>query len=42
MRLVQAMGMHRDGSRWNLPPEVVEERRMVFWEAHTMDVFQVS
>lgn len=35
------MGLHRDGSRWNLPDDVVDERRRVFWEAHTADVFQV-
>ncbi|KAL5330096.1 hypothetical protein ACEPPN_003620 [Leptodophora sp. 'Broadleaf-Isolate-01'] len=33
MRLVQAMGMHRDGSRWNLPEDVVEERRALLFEA---------
>ncbi|WWD21848.1 hypothetical protein CI109_106336 [Kwoniella shandongensis] len=40
---VQAlMGLHRDGARWNLPEEVVEERRRVFWEAHTIEVFQAN
>ncbi|KAL1410582.1 hypothetical protein Q8F55_004595 [Vanrija albida] len=42
MRLVTAMGLHRDGERWNLPTEVVEERRHVFWECHTIDVFQAN
>lgn len=42
MRLVTAMGMHIDGKRWNLPDEVAEERRLVFWETQTIDVFQVS
>lgn len=26
-RLAQGMGLHRDGERWNLPKDVVEERR---------------
>lgn len=34
------MGMHRDGLRWNLPQDVVEERRKVFWECNAGDVFQ--
>ncbi|KAM0750597.1 hypothetical protein T439DRAFT_380485 [Meredithblackwellia eburnea MCA 4105] len=37
-RMLVAMGLHRDGERWNLPPEAVEERRYVFWEAHSTDV----
>lgn len=40
MRLVQAMGMHRDGARWSLPQDVVEERRKVFWECNAADTFQ--
>ncbi|KAJ4263378.1 hypothetical protein NW762_006197 [Fusarium torreyae] len=40
MRLIQAMGMHRDGDRWNLPQDVVEERRKVFWECNCADIFQ--
>ncbi|PYI29943.1 hypothetical protein BP00DRAFT_437272 [Aspergillus indologenus CBS 114.80] len=40
MRLVQAMGMHRDGARWNLPQDVIEERRKVFWELNAADTFQ--
>lgn len=40
MRLAQAMGMHRDGARWNLPLDVVEERRKVWWECNTADTFQ--
>lgn len=38
----EKMGMHRDGARWNLPQEVVEERRKVFWECNAADVMQVS
>ncbi|KAI0886892.1 fungal-specific transcription factor domain-containing protein [Annulohypoxylon maeteangense] len=40
MRLIQAMGMHRDGDRWNLSRDVAEERRKVFWECHSADIFQ--
>ncbi|RAK88204.1 hypothetical protein BO79DRAFT_237884 [Aspergillus costaricaensis CBS 115574] len=40
MRLVQAMGMHRDGARWNLSQDVIEERRKVFWELNAADTFQ--
>lgn len=29
MRIAQAMGLHRDGETWGLPPEVTEERRWV-------------
>ena len=35
------MGLHRDGSKWNLPEIQTEERRRVFWECHTADVLQV-
>jgi hypothetical protein len=34
------MGMHRDGTRWNLPEDLIEERRKVFWEVQAADVFQ--
>ena len=34
------MGMHRDGNRWNLPHDVAEERRKVFWECNAADTFQ--
>ncbi|KAK5077349.1 hypothetical protein LTR51_003038 [Lithohypha guttulata] len=40
MRLIQAMGMHRDGTCWNLAHDVVEERRKVFWECNAADIFQ--
>jgi hypothetical protein len=36
------MGLHRDGTRWNLSPELVEERRRVFWECQTADVLQAN
>ncbi|SPO00337.1 uncharacterized protein DNG_03182 [Cephalotrichum gorgonifer] len=40
IRLIQAMGMHRDGDRWNLPRDVAKERRKVFWECNAADTFQ--
>lgn len=40
MRLIQAMGLHRDGSLWNLPEDVVDQRRKVFWECNAADTFQ--
>ncbi|KIR39943.1 hypothetical protein I307_04958 [Cryptococcus deuterogattii 99/473] len=42
MRLIQGMGLHRDGARWNLAPEIVEERRRVFWESHSADILQAN
>ena len=36
------MGLHRDGGKWNLPDEVVEDRRRVFWECHAAEVFQAN
>lgn len=32
--------MHRDGACWNLPQDVVEYRRKVFWECNAADTFQ--
>ncbi|KAI7154512.1 hypothetical protein KC349_g7603 [Hortaea werneckii] len=40
MRLVQAMGIHRDGGRWDLPAAMIEHRRKIFWECNTADIFQ--
>ncbi len=39
-RIMQAMGLHRDGERWNLSPQELDDRRRIFWECHTTDVFQ--
>ncbi|WWC87440.1 uncharacterized protein L201_002329 [Kwoniella dendrophila CBS 6074] len=33
-----AMGLHRDGARWNLPEQAIEERRRVFWETHSTEI----
>lgn len=36
------MGIHRDGVRWNLPEEDIEERRIVFWNMQAADTFQAN
>ncbi|WVQ84771.1 hypothetical protein IAT38_006928 [Cryptococcus sp. DSM 104549] len=36
-RVSQAMGLHRDGSRWNLPEVECENRRRVFWEGYFIE-----
>ncbi|OCF78411.1 hypothetical protein I204_00351 [Kwoniella mangroviensis CBS 8886] len=38
MAICEAIGLHRDGSHWNLHTAL--ERRIVFWEIHGMDVLQ--
>lgn len=35
------MGLHRDGQSWNLSEEDLNNRRKVFWEAFSHDVFLV-
>lgn len=40
MRIIQAMGLHRDGGRWGFDARQLNERRRTFWECHTIDVFQ--
>ncbi|KAF7317081.1 Zn(2)-C6 fungal-type domain-containing protein [Mycena chlorophos] len=40
MRSIQAQGCHRDGSRWGLLPQDLEERRRVFWETTLYDRIQ--
>lgn len=42
MRLVVAMGLHRDGFRWGLPPDVIQERRLVYWQCQSTDVMQAN
>ncbi|ESK93170.1 hypothetical protein Moror_1106 [Moniliophthora roreri MCA 2997] len=39
-RSLLSQGLHRDGSRWGLPPKELEERRRVFWETYTFDRLQ--
>lgn len=38
MAVVEALGLHRDGTNWNLGEEEAEKRRIVFWEIHNHDV----
>ncbi|WVQ66830.1 uncharacterized protein L199_005021 [Kwoniella botswanensis] len=40
MRITQAMGLHRDGLKWGLPEDIIEERRRLFWDIHTEETFQ--
>ncbi|OWZ45798.1 hypothetical protein C361_02913 [Cryptococcus neoformans Tu259-1] len=42
MRIIQAMGLHRDGQRWGLPDHIIEERRRIFWESYSADIFQAN
>jgi hypothetical protein len=35
------MGLHRDAAGHNFTVEEVEERRLLFWECQTTDVFAV-
>jgi hypothetical protein len=30
------MGLHRDGAQWNLPADVVDDRRLVNWTSSSM------
>ncbi|OJA17028.1 hypothetical protein AZE42_00569 [Rhizopogon vesiculosus] len=38
-KLAQSMGLHRDPSRFNMSPKVVQRRRTLFWEIYGADVF---
>ena len=42
--LTQQMGLHRDGSKWGLPAEVVEQRRYVIpWsQLSTQTILKIS
>jgi hypothetical protein len=42
MRLVVAMGLHRDGFRWGLHPDIVQERRQIYWQCQSTDVMQAN
>ena len=41
-RMGHAMGLHRDGQSWNLKQAVLEERRQVFWECRSAELFQAN
>ncbi|ORY25463.1 fungal-specific transcription factor domain-domain-containing protein [Naematelia encephala] len=38
MRVVQALGLHRDGKHFDLPPAEIAKRRRVFWEVYAYDI----
>ncbi|KAG2047430.1 hypothetical protein BDR06DRAFT_963916 [Suillus hirtellus] len=38
-KLAQSMGLHRDPSRFNMSPKVVQRRRTLFWEIFSADLF---
>ncbi|KAL0953596.1 hypothetical protein HGRIS_004804 [Hohenbuehelia grisea] len=38
-RLAQKIGLQRDSARWNLPPDEVQRRRVIFWELYMWDVW---
>ncbi|ORX36934.1 hypothetical protein BD324DRAFT_651408 [Kockovaella imperatae] len=38
-RMMQAMGLHRDGSLWGLDAQEVDRRRRLFWYIYGSDVF---
>lgn len=40
MRLAIAMGLHRDPGTWNLPQQLTQRRRRVFWELWSLDSFR--
>lgn len=42
MRMVIAMGLHRDGERWGLDDKVVQERRSLYWQCQSTDVMQAN
>ncbi|WVF67474.1 hypothetical protein IAT40_002230 [Kwoniella sp. CBS 6097] len=41
-RIMTAMGLHRDGAKWGLTNKELHDRRRVFWEAHSSEIFMVS
>ena len=41
-RLLFSMGLHRDGSRWNLSEKDLNVRRRVFWDVYSADVFSAK
>lgn len=42
MRMVVAMGLHRDGFRWGLDEKVVQERRLLYWQCQSTDIMQAN
>lgn len=42
MRMVVAMGLHRDGHRWGLDEQVVQGRRAIYWQCQSTDIMQAN
>ncbi|EGO01985.1 hypothetical protein SERLA73DRAFT_177669 [Serpula lacrymans var. lacrymans S7.3] len=38
-KLAQSIGLHRDPTRWNMSPKIVQRRRNLFWEIFSTDLF---
>ncbi|CAK7231872.1 hypothetical protein SBRCBS47491_008076 [Sporothrix bragantina] len=38
MRIILAMGLHRDGESWGLSPKDLNNRRRTFWETYSTDI----
>lgn len=38
MRIILAMGLHRDGQSWGLSPKDLNNRRRTFWETYSTDI----
>ncbi|KAF7355229.1 Zn(2)-C6 fungal-type domain-containing protein [Mycena sanguinolenta] len=39
-KLAQSLGLHRDSARWNMDPKTVNQRRALFWELFSAELFQ--
>ncbi|KZT00576.1 uncharacterized protein LAESUDRAFT_687970 [Laetiporus sulphureus 93-53] len=39
-QISQTIGLHRDSSKWNLPPDLVNRRRLIFWNIFEADSWQ--
>lgn len=40
MRSAISLGLHREGTAWNLAPAELEDRRRLFWELYASDCFR--
>ena len=38
VRIMQSLGLHKDGSKFGLPPFEIEIRRRLFWQLHVLDI----
>uniref|UniRef100_A0A8H8CL84 Xylanolytic transcriptional activator regulatory domain-containing protein n=1 Tax=Psilocybe cubensis TaxID=181762 RepID=A0A8H8CL84_PSICU len=38
-KLAQGLGLHRDSSRWQMDPKIVQRRRGLFWELFSHELF---